>query len=303
MENLYFKLQTLPEYSEKGLELYYKKYKESNNLSSLEEAKVDFYNSAGKNPLFGSIHSITVGYIQEGIIRVKVLRGSEKDVITEFLNITNNKFFSSYQMCSWNFAFILPFLRIRAKKNKIESSFHKDIVDLSKKAWTISGLDLFDSWKGLGWFSSSLEEVAELTFGITTNFVDGEDVYKYYQAAKIDELDQSSINEMITLINVHRGIKGEDFIQESNADISLIGNVEVVEQPLLVKLYNDKQFNEKVKEELRAKKILKKDKPTVEKLVLASYLEIVDVMAQNKKELNQINEQRTEEIKEFFKTL
>ena len=77
----------------------------------------------------------------------------------------------------------------------------------------------------------------------------------------------------------------------------------VEEQPILTKLFKTKQFNEEVKNYLKSLKISKKDKPTVEKLVLAHYKEIIDVMAQNKKELTEINKQRTEEVKEFFKTL
>ena len=45
------------------------------------------------------------------------------------------------------------------------------------------------------------------------------------------------------------------------------------------------------------------DKEVVKKLVLAHYKEQIDVMARNKKELQEINKQRTEEINTFFKKL
>ena len=61
MENLYFKLTTIPQSEEvtgKELELYFKKYQETNKLEDLEQAKKDYYLNAGKNPLFGKIYSI-----------------------------------------------------------------------------------------------------------------------------------------------------------------------------------------------------------------------------------------------------
>lgn len=306
MENLYFKLMTLPQTENvagKELELYYKKYKETNNLESLEHAKEDYYLNAGKNPLFGRIHSITVGFINEDQVRISIFKGDEKDILQSFINLCFDTYFKNHQMAGWNFSFLLPFLRIRAKKNKIHQKLHKDCEDLNKKAWTITGLDLFDAWKGLGWFQSSLEEVAELTFEIPTNFIDGKDVYNYYKEGKLEELDNSSVDEMMALINVHRGIKGEDFIENKAVAIKVLGDVKETENPILVKLFQTKQFGKEIKDYLKSLKIAKKDKPTVEKLVLSHYLEIIEVTAKNKAELIQINEQRIEEVKEFFKTL
>ena len=77
----------------------------------------------------------------------------------------------------------------------------------------------------------------------------------------------------------------------------------IKEQPILLELYNTKQFNNKVKDYLRTQKILKKDKPTVQKLILAHYKEEIPLMGTNKKELQEINKQRTEEVTQFFKTL
>lgn len=306
MENLYFKLTTIPQTENvegKELELYFKKYQESNKLEDLNQAKEDYYLNAGKNPLFGKIHSLTVGYLNGEEIRISVVKGDEKNIIQEFINLCNNDHFNKHQIAGWNFSFLLPFLRIRAKKNKIHQKLHKDCEDLNKKAWTITGLDLFDAWKGLGWFQSSLEEVAALTFELETNFIDGKDVYHFFKEGKFDELDNSAIDEVTALINVHRGIKGEEFLTNASPSIRVLEDVKEVDQPILEKLYNSKQFNKEVKTYLNNLKIAKKDKEAVKKLVLAHYLEKIEVTAQNKKELQEINKARTNEINEFFKTL
>jgi len=275
MENLYFKLTTLPQTEDvtgKELELYFKKYQESNKLEDLNQARKDYYLNGGKNPLFGKIYSLTVGYLNGNEARISVLKGDEKNIIQEFINLCNNEHFAKHQVAGWNFSFLLPFLRIRAKKNKIHQKLHKDCEDLAKKAWTITGLDLFDVWKGLGWFQSSLEEVAELTFDLETNFVDGKDVYRLFKEEKFEELDNSSADEIMALINVHKGIKGEDFITEKSISIKVLENVKIIEQPILVQLFETKQFSKEVKEYLiELKPITSEDKVNLIKIILANY--------------------------------
>lgn len=308
-KHLYFKITTVPQTEdvhEKELELYFNKYAESNKLETLEQAKEDYYKNAGKNPLFSKIYSLTVGYEHEDSIRISVLKGSEKSVLQEFINICNNEHFKGYQLAGWNFSFLLPFIRIRATKNGIHhSNFHKDAQDLSKKQWTITGLDLFDNWKGLGWFQSSLEETAELTFGINCNFIDGKDVYSYYKEGKYDELDQSSINEIKTLINVHRGIKGEEFLESISSTVSVLGeNVEVKQQFILEKLYNSNQLTKEIKDELSALIFGGEKKPTKKELEhLFTIIRGVYVMTDfesGKNDSKKVIEQKEQEIKELL---
>lgn len=305
MENLYFKLTTVPQtedVSGKELELYFKKYQESNKLEDLNQAKEDYYLNAGKNPLFGKIYSLTVGYLNGEEIRISVLKGDEKNIIQEFINLCNNEHFNRHQVAGWNFSFLLPFLRIRAKKNGIHQKLHKDCEDLNKKAWTITGLDLFDAWKGLGWFQSSLEEVAVLTFDLNTNFVDGKDVYRLFKESKFDELDNSSIDEIKALINVHRGIKGEEFLTNVSPSIKILEDVKEVELSLMEKLNSNKAVYatelKELKELLSKKKITKKDKEIILDLVKAALSDIDPNFGKinNQKEIDQIINQLQKEF-------
>lgn len=305
MENLYFRLMTVPQTTDVGgkeLELYFKKYQESNKLEDLNQAKEDYYLNAGKNPLFGKIYSLTVGYLNDKEARISILKGDEKNIIQEFINLCNNEHFAKHQVAGWNFSFLLPFLRIRAKKNKIHQKLHKDCEDLAKKAWTITGLDLFDMWKGLGWFQSSLEEVAELTFDLETNFVDGKDVYRLFKEQKFEELDNSSADEIMALINVHKGIKGEDFITEKSISIKVLEDVKEVEQPLLQKLYNNNQITLDIKNEvetlIKSKKPTKKEKEHLFTILRGVYVrcDFVNKDQDGKK----VIEQKEKEIKELL---
>lgn len=286
MENLYFKLTTIPQtegVTGKELELYFKKYQESNKLEDLNQASKDYYLNAGKNPLFGKIYSLTIGYLNGNEARISVLKGNEKNIIQDFINLCNNEHFSRHQISGWNFSFLLPFLRIRAKKNSIHQKLHKDCEDLAKKAWTITGLDLFDVWKGLGWFQSSLEEVAELTFNLETNFIDGKDIYRMFKEEKFEDLDASSVDEIITLINVHKGIKGEGFITDKTVSVKVLGDIKEIEQPILTKLYKSKQFNQEVKDYLISlQPKTEEDKANLIKIITANYQEKGDKVVTKK---------------------
>ena len=280
-KHLYFKITTIPQTENvegKELELYFKKYQEINKLENLKQSENDYYENAGKNPLFGKIHSLTVGYVHDNTLRITVLKGNEVNILKEFINICNNDYYKDYQIASWNFAFVLPFLRIRATKNNIHfSKLHADTQDLAKKPWTITGCDLFEHWKGLGWFQSSLEEVATLTFNQEVNFIDGADVYKYFKNGKLQELDTSSINELQALINIHNVIKGQEVIDEVVSNV-LICESEIVEKPLLDRLYDSKSITNADKEELKqifAKKKLKtEEKEIAINIIKASLSEI-----------------------------
>lgn len=305
MDNLYFKLTTVPQTNDvagKELELYFKKYQESNKLEDLNQAKEDYYLNGGKNPLFGKIYSLTVGYLNGNEARISILKGDEKNIIQEFINLCNNEHFTKHQIAGWNFSFLLPFLRIRAKKNKIHQKLHKDCEDLAKKAWTITGLDLFDVWKGLGWFQSSLEEVAELTFDLETNFVDGKDVYRLFKEEKFEDLDNSSADEIMALINVHKGIKGEDFITEKSVSIKVLEDVKEVELSLLKKLDSYKAIYSseliEIKRILSAPKLSKKDKEIVFDLIKASLSDIDPNFGKvnNQKDIDKIINQLKQEL-------
>ena len=188
-------------------------------------------------------------------------------------------------------------------KNNIKlQGIHEGLVDLNRKPWTLQGMCLQDGFKGIGYYNNSLEELAFL-LGLETNFIDGKDVYANFLAGKEDELDKSIIDETFTLINCYKIINGEEPCTDLNSTVVQLSEVKEIEVSILAKLFNTKQFNQEVKDYLKSLKIAKKDKQTVEKLVLAHYLELIDVMAQNKKELKEINEHRTEEVKSFFKTL
>jgi hypothetical protein len=309
MKQIFWKVQTIPvtqnlEVDSKEFNLYKEKYREHNKLETDEDVLNDYNKSGSKNPLWGKIYSLSVGFVDEAsnVARIKVFKGEEKDIIQNFLN-TCNEHFKASKIIGYNLSFLLPFLRSRMLKNNIKlQGLHLGLVDLNCKPWTLQGICLQDGFKGIGWWSNSLEELAYL-LNLETNFIDGRDVYSNYLAENHKELDESIIDETFTLINCHKIINGEEPCKDLNSTVVYLKSVEEVQLPILEKLFNSKQFNQEVKDYLTNLKIAKKDKETVKKLVKAHYKEQIDVMARNKKELQEINEQRIEEVNQFFKHL
>lgn len=252
---------------------------------------------------FSKIVSVSYGRVKDGVLKVKNVVGQEKDIIeqlfkdVEMFNAGGVKFlgvFSGKQ-------FDVPFISFRAIVNQIPVINAFDIGGLAP--WNIKHIiDVQDILKGTSSTGLSLQGVCA-SLGL--------------KSPKLGEVSGASVNEMYWQggnISKIAKYNNEDVSATCNAFCKYLmiptvemevvgGKVDVEKLPLLNRLWETKLFSEDIKKELKALKIAKKDKPTVMKLVLAHYKEQIDVMAKNKKELQEINKQRTEEITEFFKTL
>ena len=289
VKQIYWKVQTIPQTNEleigsKEFNLYKEKYREHNKLETDVDVVFDYYSNASKNPLWGKIYSLSMGFVDESTnsARIKVFKGEEKDIIQNFLN-TCNEHFKSSKIIGYNLSFLLPFLRSRMLKNKLKiQGLHSGLIDLNCKPWTLQGICLQDGFKGIGWWTNSLEELAYL-LNLETNFIDGKDVYLNYLAGKEEELNQSIIDETFALINCHKIINGEKTCTELNSTVVVLENVKAVEVPMLTKLYNHKQFNQEVKDYLVSlQPKTDEDKTNLIKIITANYQEKGDKVAVKK---------------------
>ena len=306
MKQLFWKVQTTPqtknlEIGSKEFNLYKEKYKEHNNLQTDEDVLIDYYDNASKNPLWGKIHSLSLGFVDEAtnVARIKVFKGEEKDIIQNFLN-TCNEYFKASKIVGYNLSFLLPFLRSRMLKNNIKlQGIHEGLVDLNKKAWTLQGVCLQDGFRGIGWWNNSLEELAFL-LGLETNFIDGKDVYANFLAGKEDELDKSIIDETFTLINCYKIINGEEPCTDLNSTVVQLSEVKEVEVPLLQKIYKASNIDSKTKEDLHKKlakkKITKKEKVIIEDILVSLYID----NTMFKSDSEPVKENKRNEIKELL---
>lgn len=307
MKQLFWKVQTTPqtknlEIGSKEFNLYKEKYKEHNNLQTDEDVLVDYYTNASKNPLWGKIYSLSIGFVDEAtnIARIKVFKGTEKDIIQNFLN-TCNEHFKASKIVGYNLSFLLPFLRSRMLKNGIKlQGLHEGLIDLNRKPWTLQGICLQDSFKGIGWWNNSLEELAYL-LDLETNFIDGKYVYNNFLAGKEDDLDKSIIDETFTLINCYKIINGEEACESLNSTVVVLEDVKEVELPLLQKIYKATNISEETRKQIQERlskknKISKKEKEYLEDILSSLYVNSAMFSADKP----EIKERKKQEIKEII---
>lgn len=290
----------------KEFKLFRKKIrdKETDELPSIEHTVSEYNRIAGLKMTYNKVVCISVGAVKEGKLYLKSYIGDEKTVIESFYKKTQEYNY----IAGMNVIFYdLPTIRVNALR-------HGDIIlnlpdkynDSGKKEWELkSVIDLMNYFKGSHYVNSSLDEISE-HLGLSSSKedgIDGSQVSKVYYEGGIKIIEKYCKRDVLNCVNIFQKFQFKEPYLEF-IDVDLLNVPEIVEeQPILTKLFKSKQFNAEVKDYLKSLKIAKKDKTTVEKLVLAHYLEIVGVTAQNKKELKEINEQRTSEIKSFFKTL
>lgn len=278
--------------------------KETSKLPPSDEVQNHYILNGALDPVFNKVVCITVGFIKGTTLYVKSLLGEQKDIITEFYNMLNSTGFIPAGHNIINFD--MPVIRLKALESEVDLELISErITDSEQKPWILSDnmMDTMNITKGTYYYNLSLDAMCMLA-GIDSpkDDISGADVSRVYYEEGVSRISNYCKKDVKSVAELFCALQGKKGFITDVVDKTEISDM-IEEQPILTKLYNSKQFNEEVKEYLKELKIAKKDKATVEKLVRAHYLEQVDVMAQNKKELNEINKIRTEEIESFFKTL
>lgn len=259
-KHIYIKLTTLPNTEDikadsQEFALFKNKYgKDFNTNTPLTEAETyqKYYTDSAKTPLFARIYSITIAYCKEdGIISALVLKGGEKEILQRFFNLYNEDRFKGFKTVLWNADFTLPFITTRASKNDILSGYPKDLQHFGKKPWNLTCLDLQSYLKGCSWFSNSLTEWAYI-YNLPADFVEGEDVYATYKSeGGKNELDISSINEIVAMVNIHRKSEGEQPLEEVVSNVVVLENeVEPIELPIFNKIFNKGEVTKELEKQL-----------------------------------------------------
>lgn len=179
------------------------------------------------------------------------------------------------------------------------------------KPWEGMNLCTNELWKLGGTCAGSSLPALCVALSIPTSKCDlvGDQVGKSYYEGEYERIGRYCSKDTVATFNVVRRFKKEPIFQFDDVQYvtaysdEKVNNEKAINLPILTKLHSSKQFNEEVKGYLRDLKIAKKDKKTVEKLVLAHYLEKIEVTSYNKAELESTNKSRTEEVEQFFKTL
>ncbi len=291
--------------TEEELKTFQNKYKkdyEQRELYEGEELEDKFRLNAWRSPLFSEITSVILAFEHQDTLRVQYITGLEKDLLQNFVNLVKTSF-QDYILVHFDAEIVLPYLGVRLNSNGHLTAPHQNLAYMGLKSWNFTGLDIKQWYKGGGKYTFSLEEIAKILSINKEGIIPYEDEFTYYNSSDFDSLKSSAIKKVEVLSQIHRKLFGLNGLTTVLVEEKVENVEEYKPTDWLKELYNSKQFDDKVKDYLRGLKITKKDKPTVEKLVLAHYLEKVEVTAMNKAELQNINKDRTEQVNEFFKTL
>ena len=290
----------------KEFELFQKKTrnKETDDLLPDNEVVEQYNKRAALKMCYTKIVSIGVGFIKEGEVHIKALEGDEESILKQFCAIAN----SFDYICGANIlAYDLPMIAVNGMKYfDVTETLVDRFLTSGKKPWNLDRcLDLMDIFKGTHYANTSVDEMCyHFEIESPKTDLDGSMVSEEYWNNGIDKINKYVKQDVFANINIFKKMRFEQSFN-SFIDKNDITTIEpfTEEQPILVQLFETKQFSKEVKDYLISQKIAKKDLEKVKKFVLASYKEQIDIMAKDKKKLQEINKQRIEEVESFFKTL
>lgn len=312
---LYWKIQVTnqtPELEVGSLEMkiykahYLKDYTTGESMTDAE-AQEHYKINAWKNPLFSKMHSLTLAFVDKDKIRVNHFTGSEADLLKQFINTAKSPYFNDFKMACFDAEYLLPYLGIRMDKNNIREILPADMVYRNLRPWNLTGTCIRSYYQGAGAYKPTLTELAYI-YNLENNIDLRRDEVTLYLNGDVEALQNNAIEEIRLLINIHRKMNHKNPIEDFEVKHDHVENI-TVEEPktLLHELYEtknfDSNFQERLKAHLKKRKMLKKEKPVVEKLICASYFEKIDVTDFKKKDKEEINEARRKEVQTFMEQL
>lgn len=268
--HLYWKLQSINntdmiEVGSDEFNIYREKFKknfDTRELMSEEETLIHYNYNAYKNPLFSKIYSLTIAFVNKGILRVEYITGGEKDLLQTFLNRLKSDFFKEFQLVHSDAEYMLPYLGTRLDIHGFRVSIPKDLHYKGFKSWNLTGFSVRDHYQGAGAYKHSLKEIAWV-YGLKTNYIELADEFNHYRKGGFDILKDSAIDEIKTVANIHRILIGEEVIEEVSVVEQKVEAVEEVKPTdWLTELYNVNQFTLQIREGLKQQIFGGKKKPT-----------------------------------------
>ena len=311
--NLYWKLQSINntdmiEVGSDEFNIYREKFKknfETRELMSEEETLIHYNYNAYKNPLFSKIYSLTVAFVDKGILRVKYITGEEKDLLQTFLNELKSDFFKEFQLVHSDAEYMLPYLGTRLDIHGFRTSIPKDLIFKGLKSWNLTGFSVRDHYQGAGAYKHSLKEIAWV-YGLKTNYIELADEFNHYRKGGFDILKDSAVDEIKTVANIHRILIGEEIVEEVSVVEQKVESVEEVKPTnFLALLYESQAMTLEVRagleKQLKKKKLTKRDREIVREVILGVYLSSDFINGQQDSKAT--IEKKIKEVDEFLNTI
>jgi hypothetical protein len=311
--HIYWKLQSVQQSAvlspfSKEFDLYRERFKkdfETRELMSETETIQHYNKHSWKQPMFSKIYSLTIAFVEKESVRIKFITGEEKDIIQTFLNTLKNEHFKEFQVTHFGAEVILPYLGTRMDLNGFRTSLPIGLVYKNLRPWNLAGLCVRDFYTGAGNYKYSLKELAWI-YGLETNYIEPVDEFTFFQAGKFQELKQSAIDEIFTLVNVHRLMTGENKLEDVVATEQVVEKVEEIKPSnFLELLYTSQSMSQEVRDgltqKLSKKKMTKRDREIMREIILGTYIQNDFINGQQ--DSKAAIEKKTKEVDEFLKAI
>lgn len=261
---------------------------------------------------FAKIICITVGRIveQENEPTKIVIKSYQGDDEKELLENFNNDLGAvcaknpKTVLCGLNnIGFDEPFVFKRLLIHQIQPT--KILDNSGLKPWETTSIDLGKLFQGTSFYPDSLVAIATaLGLPSPKDGIDGSMVTEFYYGGKLEDIVRYCERDVVTTINIFRKFRFEPVIEEI---VIRVQKERELPAPILQRLYMCNNFTRELAEEFRQlfkdKNLLEEDKEGIEKILIAHYIDKVDVMDMDKKEKKEVNEEKIQEIKDFMSTL
>lgn len=311
--NLYWKLQSVNQADQ--LEIYskeydiyrehYKKDYATRELMTMQETVEHYRVNAFKNPLFSRIFSLTVAIVEDNLVKIIYYTGKEKDLIQTFLNTLKKDRFKEYTVTHFGAEYVLPYLGTRIDKSGIRTTIPVGLLYKGLRPWNLQGFCVRDYYSGAGNYKNNLKELAWI-YGLETSFIESVDEFTYYKSGQLEELKNSAVDEIHTLVNVHRLITGEEIVTDVTCNELYVESVEEVKSVNFLALLWESQamtleVRSGLERQLKKKKLTKRDREIVRETILGVY--VSNDFINGQQDSKATIEKKTKEVDKFLETI
>lgn len=164
--------------------------RKTNQIPPEKDVIDSYYNQAALHPEWGKIVCISVGYIKDKVLKTKSFVGEEKQILLDFVSLVKK---TERMLVGYNLIqFDIPYIRKRFFINNLSDYItEKQGNDVYAKPWDLDAsiFDLMVAWKGSGYITASLDEVA-MCFGVKSSkdVMKGSEVSSTYYAGDIESI-------------------------------------------------------------------------------------------------------------------
>ena len=281
-KTIYFLFQSSQAFepSLEDLTSFQRKYKKDFKTRELYEGEelADEYRLVGwKHPRYSKIISFVIAFEENENLRIKYVFGEERDVIQTFFNILRKS--QEYDVVTYNTRIILPFVSIRSKRNDLLTVPHNALkYNKGIKPYEVSCIDLQQYYDGFGAYKSSIKDIAEDLKLESSDIVEIEDEFNYYNLNDLEPLKKSAIQKIEVIANAYRILNGLSKLKTILVEEQVKDVVEEKPKDLFKEINMQKIVTPEIKEELKQifskKKLSKKNKEIAFELIKASLADI-----------------------------